>query len=239
VLERIRLRLLKRRLRGSLAADQLQPVGWDAWLDGAASRAEIARCSEPGWLVHVAFWSGVSAAALLHRVLEAAMRVVPTDGAESPASGEEWQRLEEAAREGEANRFAAKEALFALLVRLEDGLAAVTRAMTDAPDALSASDLDRHGPRAALALITLAAINVEDGQRAEAFQCLGRACSVLVRTFPPERERLTSWITAALDGAPDLPHARARQPPRRPARLSEPGDDPRSSGEGCEQRKPL
>jgi hypothetical protein len=106
VLEGLRLRRLKRHLARSLLSDKLQPDGWQSWLATSSSRAEIQRCPEPGWLIHVAYWSATTSSELLRWVLDAVNRVATCEPSfRGLASEPEWQRLTDAANAGAANRF--------------------------------------------------------------------------------------------------------------------------------------
>jgi hypothetical protein len=67
----LKLWSLRRKLRGSLAADPFQ-IGWDAWLKGSTSIVQLHQtCSNPGWLLHCAYWNGEE----MNRLLEAALEM--------------------------------------------------------------------------------------------------------------------------------------------------------------------
>lgn len=62
---------LRRKLRGSLSADPFQ-VGWESWLKASTSIVQLHQtCSNPGWLLHCAYWNGEE----MNRLLEAALEM--------------------------------------------------------------------------------------------------------------------------------------------------------------------
>jgi hypothetical protein len=71
--EHWRTRRFARKVGSTLQRDAVQPAGWRPWLDGAGSRHDLrAGCSEPGWLVHVAYWSDAGQDALIDGALRVA-----------------------------------------------------------------------------------------------------------------------------------------------------------------------
>jgi hypothetical protein len=91
--------LLSQRLRHSLAADPLQPAGWQRWLDGAGDPDALVRsCPEPGWLLYLACFRQVDPSKLLLGVLAVARRLMEESGGEPPLTQEEWELLVRAER---------------------------------------------------------------------------------------------------------------------------------------------
>ena len=226
MLERWRLGRMKRRLRASLEADRLQPDGWRAWLDGASTAAALDACPEPGWLLHLTYWSGTSAAAMLRGVLDAldraaapALRALLTEG--------ERRRLRGAVEDAGTGRFGDKAELVAVYARFEDALAgalsgagaqaaarvSLAEALLVDAARLRATELPagRDGPadaRASLALLALAALHVEDGRREWAAQCLAESGALLARALPARRDELLEAMRSALRDPVTLPPAR-------------------------------
>jgi hypothetical protein len=69
--EGLKLWGLRRKLRGSLSADPFQ-VGWESWLKSATSIVQLHQtCTNPGWLLHCAYWNGED----MNRLLEASLEM--------------------------------------------------------------------------------------------------------------------------------------------------------------------
>jgi len=63
---KIKLFFLKKKLINSLKRDSFQETGWKEWIEGSKNAKELCTsCSEPGWMLHLAFWSGVRKAPMM------------------------------------------------------------------------------------------------------------------------------------------------------------------------------
>jgi hypothetical protein len=72
----LKLWSLRRKLRGSIPRDPLTTLDPGPWLDAAASVTHLrATCTQPNWLVHCAYWAGVSQDKLLEAALAAGQHV--------------------------------------------------------------------------------------------------------------------------------------------------------------------
>jgi hypothetical protein len=76
VLGSLKLWSLRRKLRGSIPRDPLTTIDPAPWLDGAGSVAHLrATCVQPSWLVHCAYWDGVSQDKLLEAAIAAGLHM--------------------------------------------------------------------------------------------------------------------------------------------------------------------
>jgi hypothetical protein len=211
---RVRLALRRRQLRGSLAADSLQPPDWERWLESAASlRALRDDCPEPGWLMHLAFWSTAPTAALFEAGISASEEVIGAGASAGETGARLWPLIARGIYRSE------RSAVLELLARLSAEAPPVQAAFEGAslwlPDALILNGQRMHAittpsPSAApageiakdlcvaIGFLTVAALQIEYGNRAVLAQSLGRALALLARRFSEHRAAMLERLRARL-----------------------------------------
>jgi len=141
---KLKLGKMRRRLRRSLGADEHQRIGWEDWLERAGSVDELREAADPGWLMHVAFWSDLPRPRLYAAALEVAQWLHEQAGVELPIRPAEWKELRTAAEVG-VDEFLGTDELITGIGALESSLES---APSDAESPSEAAALDEELDRA-------------------------------------------------------------------------------------------